>query len=174
MNTVADRHRFDADPDPTFHFDADPDPDPAPAPIPSLTHGKKIRLKSVSPFTGCAYFSFNKCPIYIHDGTNAKCCTNSDETDYSAPPPPFLFPSSFFSQIFELIQLENLQVVINTLAFESEFSKKFPRPGSGFTESGNFRYRAKLVFVRYRTRMLRAFAIVCRPDFSIINYSNRL
>jgi hypothetical protein len=67
MNTAADRHRVDADPDLTFHFDADPDPDPdpdpAPAPIPSFTHGKKIRLKSVRPFRGCAYFSFNKCPI---------------------------------------------------------------------------------------------------------------
>ncbi len=63
MNTAADRHRVDADPDLTFHFDADPDPDPASAPIPSFTHVKKIRLKSVRPFRGCAYFSFNNCPI---------------------------------------------------------------------------------------------------------------
>jgi hypothetical protein len=55
VNTVADRHRFEASPD--------PDPDLAPAPTPSYAHGKKIRLKPVLPFKGCAYLSFNKCPI---------------------------------------------------------------------------------------------------------------
>ncbi len=29
------------------------------------------------------YISFNMCPIYTHDGTNAKFSTNWDETDYS-------------------------------------------------------------------------------------------
>jgi hypothetical protein len=33
----------------------------------------------------CANFSFNKCPIYTHDGASAKFSTNSHETDYSAP-----------------------------------------------------------------------------------------
>ncbi len=32
----------------------------------------------------CAYFSYNKCLIYTHDGTNDKCTTNWDETDYIA------------------------------------------------------------------------------------------
>ncbi len=31
----------------------------------------------------CASFSFNKCPIYIHDGASAKFSTKSHETDYS-------------------------------------------------------------------------------------------
>ncbi len=31
----------------------------------------------------CAYFSFNKCPIYTHDGASAKFSTNSHETDNS-------------------------------------------------------------------------------------------
>ncbi len=31
----------------------------------------------------CAHFSFNKCPIYTHDGASAKISTNSHETDYS-------------------------------------------------------------------------------------------
>jgi hypothetical protein len=30
-----------------------------------------------------AHFRFNKCPIYTYDGANAKCNTNSHETDYS-------------------------------------------------------------------------------------------
>jgi hypothetical protein len=31
----------------------------------------------------CAHFSFNKCPIYTHDGASAKFSTNSHETDNS-------------------------------------------------------------------------------------------
>ncbi len=31
----------------------------------------------------CAHFSFNKCPIYTHDGASAKFNTNSQETDNS-------------------------------------------------------------------------------------------
>ncbi len=30
-----------------------------------------------------AHFSFNKCPIYTHDGASAKFGTNSQETDNS-------------------------------------------------------------------------------------------
>ncbi len=32
----------------------------------------------------CVHFRFNKCPIYIHDGANAKFSINSHETDNSA------------------------------------------------------------------------------------------
>jgi hypothetical protein len=35
----------------------------------------------------CAHFSFNKYPIYTHDGASAKFSTNSQETDNSAYPP---------------------------------------------------------------------------------------
>ncbi len=39
----------------------------------------------MSGFKGeCAHFSFNKCPIYTHDGASAKFSTNSHETDNSA------------------------------------------------------------------------------------------
>jgi hypothetical protein len=31
----------------------------------------------------CAHFSFNKFPIYTHDGASAKFSTNSQETDNS-------------------------------------------------------------------------------------------
>ncbi len=31
----------------------------------------------------CEHFSFNKCPIYTHDGASAKFNTNSHETDNS-------------------------------------------------------------------------------------------
>jgi hypothetical protein len=31
----------------------------------------------------CAHFSFNKCPIYTHDGASAKFSTTSHETDTS-------------------------------------------------------------------------------------------
>jgi hypothetical protein len=31
----------------------------------------------------CANFSFNKCPIYTHDGASAKFSTNSHEKDNS-------------------------------------------------------------------------------------------
>ena len=31
----------------------------------------------------CEHFSFNKCPIYTHDGASAKFSTNSHETDNS-------------------------------------------------------------------------------------------
>jgi hypothetical protein len=31
----------------------------------------------------CAHFSFNKCPIYTHDGASDKFSTNSHETDKS-------------------------------------------------------------------------------------------
>ena len=33
----------------------------------------------------CEHFSFNKCPIYNHNGASAKFKTNSHETDNSAP-----------------------------------------------------------------------------------------
>ncbi len=32
----------------------------------------------------CAQFSFNKCPIYNHDGARDKFSTNSQEMDNSA------------------------------------------------------------------------------------------
>ncbi len=31
----------------------------------------------------CEHFSFNKCPIYTHDGASAKFTTNSQEMDNS-------------------------------------------------------------------------------------------
>ncbi len=31
----------------------------------------------------CAHFSFNKCPIYTHDGASVKFSTNSNKTDNS-------------------------------------------------------------------------------------------
>jgi hypothetical protein len=31
----------------------------------------------------CENYSFNKCPIYTHDGASAKFSTNSHETDNS-------------------------------------------------------------------------------------------
>ncbi len=38
----------------------------------------------MSRFKGeCKHFSFNKCPIYTHDGANAKFSTNSQEMDNS-------------------------------------------------------------------------------------------
>jgi hypothetical protein len=33
----------------------------------------------------CEHFSFNKCPIYTHDGASAKFSPNSQEMDNSAP-----------------------------------------------------------------------------------------
>jgi hypothetical protein len=42
----------------------------------------KIKMRR---FKGeCAHFSFNKCPIYTHDGASAKCSTNPQQTDDSA------------------------------------------------------------------------------------------
>ncbi len=35
-----------------------------------------------------AHFSFDKCPIYTHDGASAKFSTNSQETDNSVPHTP--------------------------------------------------------------------------------------
>ncbi len=35
----------------------------------------------------CADFSFNKCPIYAHDGASAKFRTNSQDMDNSAYSP---------------------------------------------------------------------------------------
>jgi hypothetical protein len=46
--------------------------------IRTLVEDKMRRFKS-----DCAHFSFNKCPIYTHDGASAKFSTNSHETDYS-------------------------------------------------------------------------------------------
>jgi hypothetical protein len=45
--------------------------------------GHLLKLKDALETLECAYLSFNKCPIYIHDGANVKFRTNSDETDYS-------------------------------------------------------------------------------------------
>jgi hypothetical protein len=47
----------------------------------------------------CALFSFNKCPIYAHDGASAKFSTNSHETDNSAMPS---FSSFLFFFFFSL------------------------------------------------------------------------
>jgi hypothetical protein len=44
----------------------------------SLVEDKMRRFK-----WKCAHFSFNKCPIYAHDGESAKFSTNSYETDNS-------------------------------------------------------------------------------------------
>jgi hypothetical protein len=44
----------------------------------TLVEDKMRRFKSE-----CEHFSFNKCPIYTHDGASAKFNTNSHETDNS-------------------------------------------------------------------------------------------
>ncbi len=44
----------------------------------TLVDDKKRRFKGE-----CAHFSFNKCPIYTHDGASAKYSTKSHETDNS-------------------------------------------------------------------------------------------
>ncbi len=44
----------------------------------ALFEDKMRRFKSE-----CAHFSFKKCPIYTHDGANAKFSTNSHEMNYS-------------------------------------------------------------------------------------------
>jgi hypothetical protein len=46
--------------------------------IGTLLKGKKRRFKGE-----CDQFSFDKCPIYTHDGASAKFSTNSHEKDYS-------------------------------------------------------------------------------------------
>ncbi len=43
-----------------------------------LVEDKMLRFKGE-----CAYFSFNKCPIWTHYGASAKFSTNSHEIDYS-------------------------------------------------------------------------------------------
>jgi hypothetical protein len=45
----------------------------------TLVEDKMCRFKGE-----CSHFSFNKCPIYTHDGARAKFSTNSHETDNSA------------------------------------------------------------------------------------------
>ncbi len=42
----------------------------------TLDEDKMLRFKGA-----CAHCSFNKCPIYTHDGASAKFSTNSHETD---------------------------------------------------------------------------------------------
>jgi hypothetical protein len=44
----------------------------------NLVEDKMRRFKG-----DCAHFSFNKGPIYTHDGASAKFSTNSHETDNS-------------------------------------------------------------------------------------------
>ncbi len=44
----------------------------------TLVEDKMRRFKSE-----CGHFSFNKCPIYTHDGESAKFSTNSQEMDNS-------------------------------------------------------------------------------------------
>ncbi len=39
--------------------------------------------------------AFNKSTIWTHDGANAKCVTNWDETDYSVPFPLFVVDDGF-------------------------------------------------------------------------------
>jgi len=64
--------------------------------IPFVSIGAKFGIYTVVGLNGtlveaklnigtleCAYFSFNKCPVYNHDGANAKFGTNWEETDYS-------------------------------------------------------------------------------------------
>jgi hypothetical protein len=46
-------------------------------------NGTLVKLKYAIDTLECAYFSFNKCPIWTHDRGNAKFSTNGDETDYS-------------------------------------------------------------------------------------------
>ncbi len=48
----------------------------------------------------CAYFSFNKCPIYAHNGASAKFSTNSHETDNSAVKCRRLFMTRRFLGLF--------------------------------------------------------------------------
>ncbi len=47
-------------------------------------NGTLVEDKMLSFQDECAHFSFNKCPIYTHDGASAKFSTNSHKTDNSA------------------------------------------------------------------------------------------
>jgi hypothetical protein len=49
-----------------------------------MGHLSKIKCLDSRVNVQCAHFSFNKCPIYTHDGASAKFSTNSQETDNSA------------------------------------------------------------------------------------------
>jgi hypothetical protein len=42
-----------------------------------------LKIKCVYSRVNCADFSFNKCPIYTHDGASANFSTNSQDTDNS-------------------------------------------------------------------------------------------
>ncbi len=46
-------------------------------------NGSQVEDKMHSFKGDCAQFSLNRCPIYTHDGANAKFSTNSKETDNS-------------------------------------------------------------------------------------------
>jgi hypothetical protein len=57
----------------------------------------------------CEHFSFNKCPIYTHDGASAKFSPNSQEMDNSA----LLRYNHYFFQ--GGIKLENIKNKSETL-----------------------------------------------------------
>ncbi len=50
----------------------------------------------------CEHFSFNKCPIYTHDGTSAKFSNNSQEMDNNAYKRNFELKKSSLSLSFFL------------------------------------------------------------------------
>jgi hypothetical protein len=82
------------------------------------------------------HFIFNKCPIYIHDGANAKFSTNSHETDYSVVMRIEKLPENGKSSLVELMcASQNVTGYTKCLLFIREvfilaiYIKKGARPG---------------------------------------------
>ncbi len=71
----------------------------------TLAEDKMRRLKSE-----CEHFSFNKCPIYTHDGASPKFSTNSHETDNSVTLLCFCKQSTFLNCFLR----KSAQTVIST------------------------------------------------------------
>jgi hypothetical protein len=46
----------------------------------------KVSSKIFFMLDNLCFFIFNKCPVYTHDGANAKFSTNSYKKDYSVAP----------------------------------------------------------------------------------------
>ncbi len=50
-------------------------------------NGTQVEDKMLRFKGECGQFSFNRCPVYTHDGASAKSSTNSQETDNSVGNP---------------------------------------------------------------------------------------
>ncbi len=78
-------------------------------------NGTLVEAKMCTFTLESTHFIFNKCPIYTHNGANAKFSTNSHETEYSVGCQPGQVPTG--SAVYSVYMINGRNAVGSTYTY---------------------------------------------------------